>query len=198
MDSIIEIDNLIKDIKNIASGSSIQLQSTKEEYKLQEPQKIEKPKPPIVLDTDRNTLMSNWDRFLDHYIEKEKFLQILQSKKIFQPKFSDGEIILEATSKFHKDSIERKKENLEFLLSEYFKGQVSVQINLHAEKETLKQTSEPVQPYSAEKNNFVPKSQANNKDLESQSSDNKVKNDDVERHPLDQKVIELFDARESL
>ncbi len=112
----------------------------------------------------------------------------------------NASIIFETTSDFHKQNIERKKERLEYLLGEYFKGKVSVQFHLLADKETLKQTSEPVQPYSAVRNSPTTKSQDNHKDFKSETSitEQKVKSVDIERHPIDQKIIELFDARESL
>jgi DNA polymerase III subunit gamma/tau len=199
MDSTVEIEKLIDDIKKISEGKVIHASPTNtdsEEKKEEEIDKSPKPK-----DTSKDTLKDHWDKFIQHNIEENQFLSSLQANNIFKLRFFNGEIICETDSNFHEESLSKKKDILEKLLADYFNGKVSVKTKLTKKEEVhTKLTSEPAQEYSPDKTSENPKSKTINKDLPIKTSNTKQKENssDDSKHPIDQKVLELFDARESL
>ena len=198
MESTVSMEELINDIKNISAGSPLPAQKnndlTGDENKTDN--KTGKPK---INDNSQTTLKNHWDNFIDHYIDSHKYLNTLQSKNSVEPEFFNGEIILNATNKFHEESIERKKDNIEALMNEYFGKKVTILVQVKENKESKNNASEPKQKYPSSEKNDVSKSDAENKDFKSQTSNKEQKeSEEQKRHPVDQKVIELFDARESL
>jgi DNA polymerase-3 subunit gamma/tau len=199
MDSTVEIEKLINDIKILSEGKviSVPQPSSNEEHKEKPAPTESKPKPS---DTNKETLKNHWQRFIDENIEENQYLSSLQSGNIYHPRFFNGEIILETDSDFHEESINRKKDMIEKLLSEYFNGKVSIKAKLIEKEEPRQHTSEPMEKYTPAKENDLSKAKSENKDFQSQTSSTKHEEEssDGSRHPIDQKVISLFDARESL
>jgi len=199
MDSTVEIEKLIDDIRKISEGKVINIQQSVESNntKAISNESNSTPKPS---DTNKNTLMNHWEKFIQIHIDKNQFLSSLQSGNIFQPRFFNGEIVLETDSDFHEESIIRKKEQFEKLLSDYFNGRVSIKTKKIRNEATRKHTSEPIEEYSPIKENKLTKPKSENKDFQSQTSNTKQKeiSSDESKHPLDQKILNLFDARESL
>ena len=123
----------------------------------------------------------DWAGFLQKYGSSAYGLTLLSS---METDFRDNCLVINCRSDFEDDSIKQNKSKLIELLNDYFGKKIDLIINCPGTDTGSKNS----------KNNEV-----DNTDINSASSQNNESgqdNDNKGRHPVEKKIIELFDARE--
>lgn len=223
MDSAVEIAELIKEVKAMKSGVSLQPQAPispprPQPAKKAEPEiKIQKPEPApaMINDTIHVTIQPERDVKRNHDSDNSAFgavdadslkarwggfldsyatsLNRLTMLRMAAPIFMNGEVVLQTADKFSMDNLRQQQPNLEKYLYEFYGSRVSTKVMV-SDKPVIEVHVESAENVAEEEVPYI----EINKHIEPDSSFNKapaIESQSRDLHPVEKTIIDLFGAR---
>jgi hypothetical protein len=148
----------------------------------------------------KEDLQEGWNEFLSRYATGDTGLLTLHQEDIIQPKFFNGEVVIQVKNKFFAEKLNDIKSTFHDLLLKHFGAEVGIKILVDdvqsSNSELEEKTTSKNKTDSGNTTNL--KNKSSHKENKPHSSNEKSKQDsNIEnKHPVEKAIIDLLGAKE--